>query len=568
MNKSFQYTPTETGSQQQPASSAQNSQTQPHHSFTSLNNAWNENFNDFTNNNGMGTNNCNGASNLNNNNNYQTNIASRRRHRSEINHSTKIKNANFTNDDYFMNRMINGASSHDSDLNTVSKYCRCWCQTWAEVLIRRATGTTRLIVRVENNLGDFPNWTSSMDEDDSLGQIFKNSNSDVNLAMKMQQCFESFQNLDSTKPIQEEKVTVNNDQQQSIQEQPQKTVKTSQSVARAASFGSRTSQTNPVFNERDLTKGHVRKLEKNYSFEENTPEGSQQNLTSISADCENTVTCLDPQQINTFRDRGHTISVMTPVQKSLSSNSVVSGQSQPVLESSMSASNMNLSAARQPISPAGLSPQFVFLQLYYNPMLREEFCSCGLGNNSIDKPIQLERNELLKRSLGIFDRITPYETHKIGVLYVGPGQMNSRSEILANRIGSFRYSKFLKEIGQLISLEEVDPRVFYVGGLTANDGPYAISWCDHLVQMIFHVATLMPTQITDPNCNNKMAHIGNDLVCIVYNNSGAKVDLANLKVNNLFLKVLNDLIINSISIHLGRFWQSSSSNGNDNTVGI
>lgn len=541
MNKSFQYTPTETGNnnnnqhnQQQPPSTQPN-QAQPHHSFTNLNNSWN--FNEFNNNpNGTNTNNNNGASNLNNSS-YQTNIASRRRHRSEINHSTKIKNANFTNDDYFMNRMMNGASSHDSDLNTVSKYCRCWCQTWAEVLIRRATGTTRLIVRVENNLGDFPNWTSSIDEDDSLGQIFKNSNSDLNLAMKMQQCFDSFQNLDSNEPIQEEKITGNNEQTIEEQPQPQKTVKTSQSVARAASFGSRTSQTNSVFNERELAKGHVRKLEKNYSFEENTPEGSQQNLTSISADGDNTVTGLDSQQqINTFRDRGHTISVMTPVQKSLSSNSVVSGQSQPVLESSMSASNMNLSAARQPISPAGLSPQFVFLQFFYNPMLREEPCPCGLGNNSIDKPIQLERNELLKRSLGIFDRITPYETHKIGVLYVGPGQMN-RSEILANRIGSFRYSKFLKEIGQLISLEEVDPRVFYVGGLTANDGPYAISWCDHLVQMIFHVATLMPTQMTDPNCNNKMAHIGNDLVCIVYNNSGAKVDLANLKV--IFFELLN-----------------------------
>ena len=36
------------------------------------------------------------------------------------------------------------------------------------------------------------------------------------------------------------------------------------------------------------------------------------------------------------------------------------------------------------------------------------------------------------------------ETHKIGVLYVGPGQSNSERDILANRYGSARYAAFLQ----------------------------------------------------------------------------------------------------------------------------
>ena len=38
---------------------------------------------------------------------------------------------------------------------------------------------------------------------------------------------------------------------------------------------------------------------------------------------------------------------------------------------------------------------------------------------------------------------------------------------------------------------------------------------------IFVVATLMPTDLsTDPKCNKKKRHIGNDFVAIVYNNAG------------------------------------------------
>ena len=48
--------------------------------------------------------------------------------------------------------------------------------------------------------------------------------------------------------------------------------------------------------------------------------------------------------------------------------------------------------------------------------------------------------------------------------------------------------------------------------------------------VIFHVATLMPTRDSDPGCNSKKMHIGNDFVTIVYNDSQQAVKFGRIKV--------------------------------------
>lgn len=49
-------------------------------------------------------------------------------------------------------------------------------------------------------------------------------------------------------------------------------------------------------------------------------------------------------------------------------------------------------------------------------------------------------------------------------------------------------------------------------------------------QVHFHVATLMPNNSTDPECNEKRKHIGNDYVSIVYNESGEDFLIQTIKV--------------------------------------
>ncbi|XP_008551643.1 tuberin [Microplitis demolitor] len=200
-----------------------------------------------------------------------------------------------------------------------------------------------------------------------------------------------------------------------------------------------------------------------------------------------------------FRDRGHTISVMSPVR-----DSIRRGTSPRVKE----------------IPRPGINPSSVFLQLYH---------TAHFGSTN-EKPLLIPPTTALQRAVTNLDRIQPYETHKIGVLYVGPNQASNESEILANQYGSMRYAEFLQRLGTLVCLKNVDESVF-LGGLDRNGehGNFAYIWQDDVTQVAFHVATLMPTKQSDPKCTWKKQHIGNDYVTIVYNESGESYDIQTVK---------------------------------------
>lgn len=54
--------------------------------------------------------------------------------------------------------------------------------------------------------------------------------------------------------------------------------------------------------------------------------------------------------------------------------------------------------------------------------------------------------------------------------------------------------------------------------------------------VIFHIATLMPNKDSDPMCNGKKLHIGNDFVSIIYNESGQPYKLGTIKVNTFNIR--------------------------------
>ncbi|KYQ89478.1 RapGAP/RanGAP domain-containing protein [Tieghemostelium lacteum] len=129
-------------------------------------------------------------------------------------------------------------------------------------------------------------------------------------------------------------------------------------------------------------------------------------------------------------------------------------------------------------------------------------------------------NHAFQRALTVLDHTFCSETYKIGVLYVGPDQ-TTEEQIFSNSKGSPRYQQFLQDLGETIRLSErID---VYPGGLDRNgktDGEFSIYWKDRITQVIFHVATLMPTNIEqDPTFTNKKRHIGNDYVNIIYSDS-------------------------------------------------
>ncbi|XP_053471231.1 tuberin isoform X2 [Ictalurus furcatus] len=181
---------------------------------------------------------------------------------------------------------------------------------------------------------------------------------------------------------------------------------------------------------------------------------------------------------------------------------------------------------------SGLSPSFVFLQLYHSPFF----------GNEANKPLLLPKSELIDRAVKVLDQMPPYDTHKIGVVFVGPGQANNEVAILSNEYGSNRYARFLTGLGKLIHLKDCDPDQIFLGGLDhgryADDGEFTYCWHDDIMQAIFHIATLMPNRESDKSCCNKKRHIGNDFVVVVYNDSGEEYKLGTIKGQFNFVEVV------------------------------
>ena len=130
----------------------------------------------------------------------------------------------------------------------------------------------------------------------------------------------------------------------------------------------------------------------------------------------------------------------------------------------------------------GISPQFVFLQLYH--------LSCfgnvkGGGGEPEEKPVMLPASRGIEMSIKNLDRIHAHETHKIGVIYIGPGQQDDETAILTNAFGSLRYTQFLHGLGSLLSLKDIDKQETFTGGLDHKDGDgdFAYVWEDDVMQV-------------------------------------------------------------------------------------
>uniref|UniRef100_A0AAV2LL54 Tuberin n=1 Tax=Knipowitschia caucasica TaxID=637954 RepID=A0AAV2LL54_KNICA len=212
------------------------------------------------------------------------------------------------------------------------------------------------------------------------------------------------------------------------------------------------------------------------------------------------------------RPRGHTISVSAP--SSRRERDTYQSRSGPSTSEKLS----------------GLSPSFVFLQLYHSPFF----------GNEANKPLLLPKTQVIDRAVKVLDQMPPYDTHKIGVVFVGAGQVNSEVAILSNEYGSNRYAALLTGLGKLIHLKDCDPDQIFLGGLDqyGDDGEFTYCWHDDIMQAIFHIATLMPNRESDKGCCDKKRHIGNDFVMVVYNDSGEEYKLGTIKGQFNFVEVI------------------------------
>lgn len=144
--------------------------------------------------------------------------------------------------------------------------------------------------------------------------------------------------------------------------------------------------------------------------------------------------------------------------------------------------------------------------------------------NAVDNSpwIKLPEDDVTRRSIAMLDRASTVDSHRVGVIFIGEGQ-SSEQEVLANVMGSADYTVFVEALGEgkLVRLKGAKMNLQGLDREFDSDGTHAVCWRDRAVEMVFHVITMMPTDLeTDPFCINKKKHIGNDFVNIVFNNSG------------------------------------------------
>ncbi|KAK5165311.1 hypothetical protein LTR04_001409 [Oleoguttula sp. CCFEE 6159] len=164
-------------------------------------------------------------------------------------------------------------------------------------------------------------------------------------------------------------------------------------------------------------------------------------------------------------------------------------------------------------SYVGVLPDALF-QDFYSPMYLTP------GTSASEQPIPLPDDDATTRALSAFDRNDTLDSHKVGIIYIGERQ-TLESEILSNVTGSADYDSFVAGLGTLVKLKGAK---FNLHGLDRNDGAdgeYTYCWRDRVTEIIFHITTMMPTNLEyDAPCIQKKRHIGNDFVNIIFNNSG------------------------------------------------
>lgn len=154
------------------------------------------------------------------------------------------------------------------------------------------------------------------------------------------------------------------------------------------------------------------------------------------------------------------------------------------------------------------------------------------------QPIVLPDNDVMQRVLRNFDRTDTVDGHKAGVIYIGEGQ-SSEAEILANSRGTDAYESFLLGLGTKVKLQDAKFNTQGLDRVSNVDGTDTYAWRDRVTEIVFHVPTMMPTDAeNDPQGVKKKAHVGNDRVKIIYNNSGRTFDFNTFPSEMNFVNII------------------------------
>ncbi|CAL8095841.1 unnamed protein product [Calicophoron daubneyi] len=187
--------------------------------------------------------------------------------------------------------------------------------------------------------------------------------------------------------------------------------------------------------------------------------------------------------------------------------------SSPESELILSGSDWN-TPKTPPTSPTGVCNPAASWATNYAQFLPPRHLINQLGFLSWERRSTIElmhKSAGLVRELKHLDKLSPRETHKIAVFYVGAGQEDKQS-ILSNQTASLEFENFLAGLGWEIDL--LTHRGFR-GGLERSSriGTSTPYYATATLEVIFHVSTRMPSSTQE---DLKYKHLGNDEVMIIW----------------------------------------------------
>ncbi|KAL7719798.1 Palmitoyltransferase [Entamoeba marina] len=147
------------------------------------------------------------------------------------------------------------------------------------------------------------------------------------------------------------------------------------------------------------------------------------------------------------------------------------------------------------------------------------------------KPLIISNNKELDNALDCLEKNTIIDTYKFGVLYAASGQQTEH-DIYMNDTGSQPFWDFVNLIGNQIELLNWSG---YRGGLDiknnyTGDKSFYIQYSQ--LEVMYHVAPLIPRKLDDSQCLDRKRHIGNDVCVIIFKekaDDSDRIDLSSFK---------------------------------------
>eukprot|EP01087_Luapelamoeba_hula_P014984 TRINITY_DN4442_c0_g1_i7.p1 TRINITY_DN4442_c0_g1~~TRINITY_DN4442_c0_g1_i7.p1 ORF type:complete len:723 (-),score=112.05 TRINITY_DN4442_c0_g1_i7:84-2252(-) len=125
----------------------------------------------------------------------------------------------------------------------------------------------------------------------------------------------------------------------------------------------------------------------------------------------------------------------------------------------------------------------------------------------------------VREKLVRYENVTIQRNYKFGVLYAKEGQMEE-NDMFNNETGSAELNEFLEFLGDKIPLKGFTG---YTGGLDVKHdqtGLHSVHTKYENCEIMFHVSSLLQYYPADPQQIERKRHLGNDVVMIIFRDSG------------------------------------------------